>query len=66
MPTFICCRTATISLMYMFTFVFSTPPWAFVVLAGANYLLGVISVVAVVTLRTFAEQLNDDVSRRMG
>jgi hypothetical protein len=47
--------------MYLFTFVFVTPPWAFVVLAGVNYMLGVVSTVAVIMLRQFAEELNDNV-----
>lgn len=57
------CSAAIIPLMYLFTFVFATPPWAFVVLAGVNTMLGVVSTVAVAMLRMFAEELNDDVLR---
>lgn len=52
---------AVIPLMYCFTFVFETPPLAFVALAGANTMLGIVSTVAVVILKFFAEQLNDQV-----
>ena len=52
---------AVIPLMYLFTFVFNTPPWAFVVLSGANYMLGLISTMSVVLLNQFADQLDDEV-----
>lgn len=58
----ICFSFSVIPLMYIFTFVFNVPPWAFVVLGGVNYLLGVISTMSVALLTVFADQLDDDVS----